>query len=99
MYVSALLRCVARFHRTLSSSIGLRHPLYVVSAGDLGVTVSSIDKELIRVFKITAIWNAVVVIDEADVFLEKRSLRDLERNAMVAVFLRHLEYVKSPLFI
>ena len=69
--------------------------MYVVSAGDLGATASSIDKELTRVFKITAIWNAVVVIDEADVFLEQRSLHDLERNAMVAVFLRHLEYVMS----
>lgn len=96
MYVSALLRCTTRFHRTVSSSTGLHRPLYVVSAGNLGATASSVDKELIKVFKITAIWNAVVVIDEADVFLEERSLHDLERNAMVAVFLRHLEYVKSP---
>ncbi|KAF8334365.1 P-loop containing nucleoside triphosphate hydrolase protein [Amanita rubescens] len=77
----------------------LHRPLYVISAGDLGATASSIDKELRRVFKITAIWNAVVVIDEADVFLEERSLRDLERNAMVAVFLRHLEYFHGILFL
>lgn len=39
----------------------------------------------------SAAWGAVVLIDEADVFLEERSLQFLERNAMVAVFLRQLE--------
>lgn len=34
-----------------------------------------------------------MLIDEADVFLEKRDLHDLARNAMVAVFLRQLECV------
>ncbi len=31
-------------------------------------------------------------MDEADVFLEQRSLVNLERNALVSVFLRVLEY-------
>lgn len=43
-------------------------------------------------FELATAWKAVVLIDEADVFLEQRSLHDLERNAMVAAFLRHLEY-------
>ena len=34
----------------------------------------------------------VVLLDEADVFLEERRLADLERNALVSVFLRVLEY-------
>lgn len=33
----------------------------------------------------------VLLIDEADVFLERRSLHDMQRNAMVSVFLRVLE--------
>ena len=32
-------------------------------------------------------------------FLERRSLHDLERNAMVAVFLRHVEYYRGILFL
>lgn len=36
---------------------------------------------------------------QADVFLEQRSLHDLERNAMVAVFLRHVEYYRGILFL
>lgn len=40
-----------------------------------------------------------MLIDEADVFLEERSLHDLLRNAMVAVFLRQLEYFRGILFL
>lgn len=34
----------------------------------------------------------MLLIDEADVFLEQRSLHELERNALVSVALRVLEY-------
>ncbi|KAG4262320.1 ATPase [Fusarium proliferatum] len=37
-------------------------------------------------------WDCVVLLDEADVFLEQRSMVNLERNALVSVFLRVLEY-------
>lgn len=40
-----------------------------------------------------------MLIDEADVFLEERSFANLERNAMVAVFLRQLEYFRGILFL
>ena len=36
--------------------------------------------------------RAVVLLDEADIFLEERTLNDLQRNALVSVFLRVLEY-------
>lgn len=55
------------------------------------------DSALARIFALASAWKAVVLIDEADVFLEKRDLHDLARNAMVAVFLRQLEYVLSLL--
>ncbi len=40
----------------------------------------------------------VVLLDEADVFLEQRSLANLERNALVSVFLRVLEYYDGNLY-
>ncbi|KAF7341706.1 AAA domain-containing protein [Mycena sanguinolenta] len=43
--------------------------------------------------------TTIVLIDKADVFLERRSVHDLERNAMVAVFLRHVEYYRGILFL
>ncbi|GJE93103.1 ATPase family AAA domain-containing protein [Phanerochaete sordida] len=88
--------------KTLSAeatSEHVRSPLYVVGGGDLGTTAGALDNELQSIFDIATSWKAIVLIDEADVFLEQRSLHDLERNAMVAVFLRHLEYYRGILFL
>ena len=75
----------------LTSTKDVRKPLYVVSSGELGTTARELDKELTRIFKSATKWGAVVLIDEADIFLEKRDTNNLERNAIVAVFLRQLE--------
>ena len=88
--------------KTLSAeatSEHIRRPLYVVGSGDLGVNPSNLDSTLERIFDVATCWNAIVLIDEADVFLEQRSLHDMERNAMVAVFLRHIEYYRGILFL
>lgn len=77
----------------------MRKPLYVVGAGDLGTDPQTLDMNLTRIFTISSRWGAVVLIDEADVFLEERSFHDLMRNAMVAVFLRQLEYFRGILFL
>ncbi len=44
-------------------------------------------------------WGAVLLIDEADVFLEKRELHDIGRNALVSIFLRMLEYFQGVVFL
>jgi hypothetical protein len=55
-----------------------------MSCGDLGTTATECEKTLIEVLDLATSWNAVLLIDEADVFLEQRSLRDLSRNGIVA---------------
>ncbi|TFK64312.1 P-loop containing nucleoside triphosphate hydrolase protein [Pluteus cervinus] len=82
-----------------ATSEHVQRPLYLVGAGDLGTTAATLDHALERVFDVATAWKAIVLIDEADVFLEQRSLHDLERNAMVAVFLRHVEYYRGILFL
>lgn len=82
-----------------ATSEHVKKPLYLVGAGDLGTDASKLDLALERVFEVATAWKAIVLIDEADVFLEQRSLHDLERNAMVAVFLRHVEYYRGILFL
>lgn len=57
----------------------------------MGTTARELDLELKMVFDLAGKWRAIVLIDEADVFLERRSSSNLERNAMVAVFLRYIE--------
>ena len=44
-------------------------------------------------------WNALLLLDEADVFLQRRAELTLERNRLVAVFLRKLEYYDGVLFL
>ncbi|KAH9834774.1 P-loop containing nucleoside triphosphate hydrolase protein [Rhodofomes roseus] len=88
--------------KTLSAeatSEHLKRPLYILGGGDLGGDANAVDTTLKRAFSIAASWSAIVLIDEADVFLERRSMHDLARNAMVAVFLRHVEYYRGILFL
>jgi AAA+ superfamily predicted ATPase len=70
----------------------LRRALMPVSAGELGTTAEAVEQRLPRIFKRAARWNAVLLLDEADVLLEQRSVQDIHRNALVYVFLRTLEY-------
>jgi SpoVK/Ycf46/Vps4 family AAA+-type ATPase len=67
-------------------------PLYRVTCGDIGTDPESVEKYLESVLFIGSTWGCVVLLDEADVFLEERLKLDLDRNALVSVFLRVLEY-------
>jgi hypothetical protein len=35
-------------------------------------------------FDLAEAWNAVLLVDEADIFLERRQNRDLARNGLVS---------------
>lgn len=76
-----------------------QRPLYMVSSGDLGTTSEKLDQRLSRILDMASTWKAVLLIDEADIFLERRSLHDLERNSLVSIFLRVLEYYQGILFL
>ena len=77
----------------------MRAPLYMMSAGDLGLESYNVESSLSNVLEMTTKWNAVLLLDEADVFLEQRSAHDLERNKLVSIFLRMLEYYEGVLFL
>ncbi|GAA5949933.1 hypothetical protein JCM10213_004260 [Rhodosporidiobolus nylandii] len=77
----------------------LQVPLYTVGAGSLGVQADVLETRLRDVLDVAQIWGAVLLIDEADVFLEARSMADVARNAMVSVFLRMLEHHSGVLFL
>ncbi|CAK7199226.1 hypothetical protein SEUCBS139899_001900 [Sporothrix eucalyptigena] len=74
-------------------------PLFVMSGGDLGMTSHEIEYNLGRVLDMVGKWNAVLLIDECDVFLEARTTADLDRNRIVSIFLRTLEYYEGILFL
>ena len=74
-------------------------PLYRVTCGDIGTDAEGVEAYLESILHIGKIWGCVVLLDEADVFLEERSLADLERNALVSVFLRVIEYYDGILIL
>ncbi|KAH8890408.1 P-loop containing nucleoside triphosphate hydrolase protein [Thozetella sp. PMI_491] len=74
-------------------------PLYPVTCGDIGTEPEEVESYLESVLHLGKTWGCVVLLDEADVFLEQRSLEDLRRNALVSVFLRVLEYYDGILIL
>jgi hypothetical protein len=77
----------------------LKCPLYAVSAGELGTNSGSLERDLNRIMDITHSWGAILLLDEADVFLEARQPHDIHRNSLVSVFLRLTEYYQGILFL
>lgn len=77
----------------------LRRPLHSVSVGELGTDVETLENKLSDLLELGSRWNSVMLLDEADIFLEKRDSSDIVRNAMVGVFLRMLEYYNGVLFL
>lgn len=76
----------------------LRRPLYMVGAGELGTSPDEVEERLGNILAVAEAWDAVLLIDECDVFLERRQAADVERNAIVGIFLRLLEYYQGVLF-
>jgi hypothetical protein len=72
-------------------------PLYRVHSGQLGVTANSVEASLTKILQRAARWDCVLLLDEADVYIRRRD-NDLQHNAIVAEFLRTLEYFSGLLF-
>ncbi|RKL44118.1 hypothetical protein BFJ72_g3851 [Fusarium proliferatum] len=77
----------------------LHRPLLALTVADIGTVETLVEGELMKWFDLAEAWNAVLLVDEADIFLERRQNRDLARNGLVLAFLRRMEYFKSLLFL
>ncbi|KAH9229097.1 hypothetical protein K456DRAFT_1752998 [Colletotrichum gloeosporioides 23] len=74
-------------------------PMYRVTCGDIGTQAQDVGKYLATVLYLGKLWDCVLLLDEADVFLEERTFADLQRNSLVSVFLRILEYYEGILIL
>lgn len=72
---------------------------FQISAGELHQDSAKLEKQLSVIFGVAHQWGAILLLDEADVFLKRRSSQNLHRNSLVAVFLRKLEYCAGILFL
>ncbi|KAJ5115522.1 hypothetical protein NUU61_001281 [Penicillium alfredii] len=77
-------------------------PLYSISAGELVVDhgdSNALEQQLENIFTIAKHFNAVLLLDEADAFMEQRTSYHDNHNRLVTVFLRKLEYYQGILFL
>jgi AAA+ superfamily predicted ATPase len=58
-------------------------PLFPINIGEL-TAEDRVVSRLRKIFEQAARWDAVLLLDEADVILEKRSYEDLRRNGIVS---------------
>lgn len=86
--------------KTLSSEVFAefkQRPLYTVQCSQLGLEPTVIENNLGIILQRANRWNAVLLLDEADVYIRARG-GDMNHNAVVGVFLRVLEYAQCILF-
>ncbi|KAK3331865.1 hypothetical protein B0T19DRAFT_354221 [Cercophora scortea] len=82
-----------------------KKPLYPITCGnwvrtgDIGYRPEDVERNMESHFKLAHKWGCVLLLDEADVFLAKRDQKDVQRNGLVSVFLRILEYYSGILFL
>ncbi|KAF4419671.1 hypothetical protein CFRS1_v005552 [Colletotrichum fructicola] len=74
-------------------------PFYRVSAGELGVDPSALEKQLGNVFLLARCWGAIILIDKADMFMAKRRASMPDQNAEVTAFLRLFHTYDGMLFL
>lgn len=73
-------------------------PLYTIQCSQLGLSPDDLEQELLKSFARAQRWKAILLLDEADVYVRSRG-NDLMQNAIVGVFLRVLEYYNGVLFL
>lgn len=77
----------------------MKRPLYSIDLTELGTNVAQVEASLGTIFQRVTRWNAVLLLDEADIFMAERQKEELERSAIVGVFLRVLDRYKGTLFL
>ncbi|CAK7225767.1 hypothetical protein SBRCBS47491_006001 [Sporothrix bragantina] len=78
-----------------------QRPLLALTSGDISTELSAdaVERNLDMYLRLGERYGALVLLDEADIFLEARKASDLHRNGLVSVFLRALEYFRGVLFL
>ena len=75
----------------------VKRPLYCVQCSQLGTDENQLEKQLRTVLGRAQRWKAILLVDEADVYVQTRG-NDIQQNAIVGVWLRVLEYYRGILF-
>lgn len=61
-----------------------RRPLFSITCGDIGTEPETVERTLDENFLLAHRWECVLLLDEADVFLQERDRTNLKRNSLVS---------------
>jgi hypothetical protein len=61
-----------------------KKPLLAITCGDLGLEAAEVERSLKEIFRLAQLWDCVLLLDEADVFISQRQPSDLQRNSLVS---------------
>lgn len=76
----------------------VKRPLYCVQCSQLGTNEVKLEDALGKVLARATRWQAILLIDEADVYVHERG-SDICQNAIVGVWLRILEHYRGIMFL
>lgn len=62
----------------------IERPLYSISGSELNTHAEQLEVRLESIFDLTARWDAVLLLDEADVLLRKRNENETEQDSVLA---------------
>ncbi|KAJ9612275.1 hypothetical protein H2200_003872 [Cladophialophora chaetospira] len=77
----------------------MKTPLLYMTAGELGEDAATLERTLNLILDLAVKWHAVLLLDECDMFLARRTTANIHRNRLVSVFLTKLEYYTGILFL
>lgn len=82
-----------------TTALRTQRPLISLTIAEIGTEEEGMEAELTKWFSLAEQWRAILLIDECDIFLERRNYTDIARNGVVAAFLRKVEYFGGLLFL
>lgn len=74
-------------------------PLLRISLADLSLDVFEAREKLRQILSYAIAWNAIVLLDNADVIMEERTLTDVNRNSLVSMFMTEIENFDGVMFL
>ncbi|KAK7983229.1 hypothetical protein PG989_010631 [Apiospora arundinis] len=90
---------VGKTYTVESIAMRKRRPLISLTISDIGIKEDAVEAALTKWFSIADRWRAIILIDECDIFLDRREHTDMSRNGVVSAFLRKMEYFGGLLFL
>ncbi|KAI1077367.1 P-loop containing nucleoside triphosphate hydrolase protein [Whalleya microplaca] len=76
-----------------------KRPLLRLDSGQLIGPAVLFERQLADILVLATRWKALVLLDEADVFIQQRTTSELQRNGLVSSLLSAVEYFEGVLFL